>query len=241
MEMTSNQPMASLDQWTLPMEKTVTKVFLSDDDRWHALVEHDPQAYGEFVYGVLTTGVYCRPACASRLPNRENVRFFETGIEAGKAGFRPCKRCKPESTDWKQPQTRAVLKACRMIAEADEPLSLKELAHAAGLSPFHFQRLFKKIVGVTPKQYAMEKRSNRVREHLREDSTVTNAMYHAGFGSSSRFYEMATATLGMKPSIYKNGAQDMRIRFAIAPCFLGLVLVAATAQGICAIDFGDSA
>jgi len=241
MEMTSNQPMASLDQWTLPMEKTVTKVFLSDDDRWHALVEHDPQAYGEFVYGVLTTGVYCRPACASRLPNRENVRFFETGIEAGKAGFRPCKRCKPESTEWRQPQTRAVLKACRVIAEADEPLSLKELAHAVDMSPFHFQRLFKKIVGVTPKQYAMEKRASRVRERLTKGATVTEAMYDAGFGSSSRFYEKVTPTLGMKPSVYKNGAQDVPIRFAIVPCFLGLALVAATGQGICAIDFGDTA
>jgi AraC family transcriptional regulator of adaptative response/methylated-DNA-[protein]-cysteine methyltransferase len=127
-----------------------------------------------------------------------------------------------------------------MIAEADTPPSLSELAHVAGLSLFHFQRLFKKIVGVTPKQYAMEKRSNRIREHLRKGSTITEAMYDAGFASSSRFYEKATATLGMKPSIYKNGAQDIRIRFAIVPCFLGLVLVAATAQGICAIDFGDT-
>jgi AraC family transcriptional regulator of adaptative response/methylated-DNA-[protein]-cysteine methyltransferase len=241
MEMTSNQLMASPDQWTLPMEKTGTKVFLSDDDRWHALVEHDSQAYGEFVYGVLTTGVYCRPACASRLPNRENVRFFETSIEAEKAGFRPCKRCKPESAEWRQPQTRAVLKACRVIAEADEPLSLKELAHAVDMSPFHFQRLFKKIVGVTPKQYAMERRANRLRKHLKEDSTITDAVYDAGFASSSRFYEKAAATLGMKPSVYKNGAQDVRIRFAIVPCFLGLGLVAATGQGICSIDFGDTA
>ena len=241
MEMTSNKSMGLLDEWTLPMGPKDMKVFLSDDERWEALVRRDPQAGGDFVYGVLTTGVYCRPTCASRLPNRENVRFFETCTEAEKAGFRPCKRCKPDAPDWKQPQTRAVLKACRMIAEADAPLSLKELAHAAGLSLFHFQRLFKKIVGVTPKQYAMQERSNRIREHLREDSTVTDAMYHAGFGSSSRFYEKATATLGMKPSAYKNGALDMRIRFAIVPSVLGLVLVAATPQGICAIDLGDTA
>ena len=239
MEMTSNKSMGLLN-WCLSLEPKDTKAFLADDERWEALVRRDPQAGGEFVYGVLTTGVYCRPKCASRLPNRENVRFFKTSKEAEQAGFRPCKRCKPESTDWKQPQTSAVLKACRMIAEADAPLSLKELAHAAGLSLFHFHRLFKKIVGVTPKQYAMEKRASLVREHLQEDATITQTMYQAGFGSSSRFYEKATATLGMKPSTYKNGAQDMRIRFAIVPSWLGLVLIAATAQGICAIDFGNT-
>jgi len=241
MEMTSNKSMGLLDEWTLPMGPKDMKVFLSDDERWEALVRRDPQAGGDFVYGVLTTGVYCRPTCASRLPNRENVRFFETCTEAEKAGFRPCKRCKPDAPDLEQPHTRAVLKACKRIDEADTFPSLKELAHSAGLSPFHFQRLFKKIVGVTPKQYAMQERSNRIREHLREDSTVTDAMYRAGFGSSSRFYEKATATLGMKPSAYKNGALDMRIRFAIVPSVLGLVLVAATPQGICAIDLGDTA
>ena len=217
------------------------EVLLSDHDRWEALTNRDSLTWGEFVYGVLTTGVYCRPHCASRLPNRENVRFFETSIEAEKAGFRPCKRCKPESTDWRQPRTRAVLEACRMIAEADEPLSLKALAQGVGLSPFYFQRLFKRILGVTPKQYIMEKRSNRLRAHLRRGSTITEVIYHAGFASSSRFYEKATTTLGMKPSVYKNGAQGVRIRFAIVPCFLGLVLVASTGQGLCAIDFGDTA
>ena len=240
MGMTTNKSMGLLDEWTSPMEPKDMKVFLSEDERWEALVRRDQQAGGEFVYGVLTTGVYCRPTCASRLPNRENVRFFKTSMEAEQADFRPCKRCKPEAPNWKQPQTSAVLKACRMIAEADAPLSLKELAHAAGLSLFHFHRLFKKIVGVTPKQYAMEKRASLVREHLQEDATITQTMYQAGFGSSSRFYEKATATLGMKPSTYKNGAQDMCIRFAIVPSWLGLVLVAATAQGICAIDFGNT-
>ena len=239
MNMSTNNSLGLIEEG-LPLEKTSMEVLLSDDDRWEALTKRDSLACGEFVYGVLTTGVYCRPACSSRLPNRENVRFFKTSMEAEQAGFRPCKRCKPEAPNWKQPQTGAVLKACKMIAEADTPPSLSELAHVAGLSLFHFQRLFKKIVGVTPKQYAMEKRSNRIREHLRKGSTITEAMYDAGFASSSRFYEKATATLGMKPSIYKNGAQDIRIRFAIVPCFLGLVLVAATAQGICAIDFGDT-
>jgi AraC family transcriptional regulator, regulatory protein of adaptative response / methylated-DNA-[protein]-cysteine methyltransferase len=241
MEMIRNQPMVSLDRWTLPMKKTGTKLFLSDDDRWEALTKRDPRAYGAFVYGVLTTGVYCRPACASRLPNRENVRFFGASGDAEQAGFRPCRRCRPEAPEWEQPHSRAVMEACKRIDEAAEPLSLKELATAAGLSAFHFQRLFKKIVGVTPKQYGMAKRANRVRERLTKGATVTEAMYDAGFGSSSRFYEQATPMLGMKPSIYKNGAQNVLIRFAVVPCFLGLVLVAATEQGLCAIDFGDAA
>jgi AraC family transcriptional regulator of adaptative response/methylated-DNA-[protein]-cysteine methyltransferase len=241
MKMTSNKSMALLDKSFTPMGPKDPKAFLSKEDRWQAVVQRDLKACGEFVYGVLTTGVYCRPDCTSRRPNRENVRFFDTGGEAEKAGFRPCKRCKPDATDWEQPHSSAVLKACRMISEADEPLSLKELAHAVDLSPFHFQRLFKKMIGVTPKQYAMETRASRLRDHLRRGSTITEAMYDAGFGSSSRFYEKATATLGMKPSTYKNGGQDKPIRFAIVPCFLGLVLVAATAQGICAIDFGDTA
>jgi AraC family transcriptional regulator of adaptative response/methylated-DNA-[protein]-cysteine methyltransferase len=230
-----------LDKWSLSMEPEDRKTFLSDDDRWAALVKRDQRAGGKFVYGVLTTGVYCLPACASRLPNRKNVRFFRTSREAEQAGFHPCKRCKPEASKWEKPQIRAVLKACRMMDDADPPPSLSALAQAAGLSAFHFHRVFKKTIGVTPKQYAMERRASRVREHLGKDSNVTEAMYNAGFGASSRFYEKATATLGMKPSVYKNGAQHTRIRFTVIPSFLGLVLIATTPHGICAIDFGASA
>jgi len=224
-----------------PMKPTIMKTLLSDDERWEALRQRDSQASASFVYGVLTTGVYCRPSCGSRLPKRENVRFFENSKDAEQAGFRPCKRCRPEASQWEPPHLRAVLEACKKIDEADAPPSLKELAAAAGLSVFHFQRLFKKVLGITPKQYTMQNRSNRLFEHLRKGSTITGAMYDAGFGSSSRFYEKATPTLGMKPSVYKKGAQDVPIRSAIVPCSLGLVLVAATAQGICAIDFGDTA
>jgi AraC family transcriptional regulator, regulatory protein of adaptative response / methylated-DNA-[protein]-cysteine methyltransferase len=224
----------------LAMGTTDKRVFLADDKRWQALVKRDPQACGEFVYGVLTTGVYCRPACASRLPNRENVRFFGNREEAEQAGFRPCRRCRPDAPGRDEPHIRAVLKACKRMHEDEPPPSLKELARDAGLSPFHFQRLFKKIVGVTPKQYATERRANLLRKHLKKDSTITEAMYGAGFASSSRFYEKASASLGMKPSVYKNGAQDVRIQFAMVPCFLGFVLVAASTQGICAINFGDS-
>lgn len=216
------------------------KTILSEDERWRALKQRDPQAKGKFFYGVLTTGVYCRSGCASRLPKRENVRFFTTWERAEQAGFRACRRCNPKALEGKDPQTQAVLKACRMIEKADCPPGLHELADAVGLSPFHFHRLFKKIVGITPKQYALEKRSKRVREHLQKDMTVTQALYQAGFMASSRFYEKATATLGMQPRAYQKGAPHMRIRFAMVHSPLGPVLVAATGQGICAVEFGHS-
>jgi AraC family transcriptional regulator of adaptative response/methylated-DNA-[protein]-cysteine methyltransferase len=216
------------------------KSFLSDHKRWQALVKRDPEALGAFYYGVLTTGVFCRAGCRTRLPKQENVRFFNTCDQAQKAGFRPCRRCRPDIAVGNQSQVRIVLEACRFIEKAESPPSLGELADAVGLSPFHFHRLFKKIVGITPKQYVLEKRSSRVREHLQKKRTVTEAVYQAGFASSSRFYEKATATLGMQPRAYQNGAPRQLIRFAVTPCRLGLVLVAATDKGICAIEFGRS-
>jgi len=217
------------------------KSFLSDNKRWQALVKRDPEALGAFYYGVLTTGVFCRAGCRSRLPKRENVRFFDTCDQAQKAGFRPCRRCRPDIAVGNQSQVRVVLEACRFIEKAESPPSLGELADAVGLSPFHFHRLFKKIVGITPKQYALEKRSKRVREHLGKNQTVTQALYQAGFMASSRFYEKATATLGMQPRAYQKGAPHMRIQFTMVHSSLGPVLVAATGQGICAIEFGHSA
>ncbi len=211
----------------------------SDEARWQAIVQRDPHANAAFVYGVLSTGVYCRPGCSSRLPKRKNVRFFDTSKQAERAGFRACKRCNPNAAE-RQAHAGAIVQACKSIEESEQPPRLKDLAEAAGLSPFHFQRLFKKMVGVTPKQYAMEKRVKRVRACLQEDSTVTDAVYQAGFASSSRFYHETATTLGMKPTDYKNGARGMLIRYAVVPSYLGWVLVAATDQGICAIHFGDS-
>jgi len=193
------------------------------------------------LYGVATTGIYCRLGCPSRRPNLRNVRYFETPAEAERAGYRSCKRCRPDSKEAPDPRLRVALEACRSIEDAETPPSLGELAAAADLSPFHFQRLFKSIIGVTPKQYAMEKRSSRLRRRLRDGRGITAALYEAGFASSSRFYENAAATLGMRPSEYQKGAPGEPIRFAVVRSYLGPVLVAATGRGICAIEFGPSA
>jgi AraC family transcriptional regulator of adaptative response/methylated-DNA-[protein]-cysteine methyltransferase len=216
-----------------------TRPYATEDSRWQALVERDPDANGHFFYSVQTTGIYCRPGCASRLPRRENVQFFDDAQTAESAGFRPCKRCTPhaESSD---PAVEAVIQACRLIDEAEQPPSLDELANAAGFSKYYFHRLFKRIVGVTPAQYAAEKRSDRLRGELQSTPAVTDAIYNAGFESSSRFYETAVSSLGMKPTEYRDGGPGVSIRYAIRQTYLGLVLIAATERGICRIDFGDA-
>ena len=214
--------------------------YSTEQARWEALVRRDRRADGAYLYGVVTTGVYCRPACSSRRPNRENVRFFDTSEDAEEAGFRPCKRCNPRSPVGKEPHADAIARACDLIDHSEEPPTLAELARAVGLSPSYLHRLFKRMVGVTPKQYAMEKRLGEVRETLQTGVTVTETVYEAGFASSSRFYEDITAKLGMKPSEYRNGGEGVRIHAAVAQSYLGWVLVAATAKGICAIELAGS-
>jgi AraC family transcriptional regulator of adaptative response/methylated-DNA-[protein]-cysteine methyltransferase len=214
-------------------------MYSTDRERWKALVKRDKRADGAYVYGVVTTGIYCRPACSSKLPNRENVRFFDTSQDAERAGFRPCKRCDPGAPGGRTTHHDAVVRACRLIEESEDLPSLTDLANAVGFSPSYFHRLFKKEVGLTPKQYATAVRASRVRASLQTSSNVTEAIYDAGFASSSRFYEQAAGTLGMQPSKYRNGGQDLRIRFAVAQCYLGWVLIAATEEGVCAIDLGD--
>lgn len=218
---------------------TKAQLFSSDRARWQAVIERDAQADGAFVYGVATTGIYCRPACSSRLPNRENVRFFDTSRDAERAGFRPCKRCNPDSAQGQNPHVERVIATCRLIEEADESPLLEDLARAAGLSPSHFHRVFKQIVGVTPKQYFWQTRTDEVRTNLQQDATITEAIYNSGFNSSSQFYDRAADMLGMKPSQFRNGGQGTRIRFAMTESYLGWVLVAATERGICAIDLDD--
>ncbi|WP_129670462.1 bifunctional DNA-binding transcriptional regulator/O6-methylguanine-DNA methyltransferase Ada [Candidatus Chloroploca sp. Khr17] len=205
---------------------------------WHVLVSRAPMNDEVFYYAVRTTGIFCRPGCASRLPRREHVLFFATCAEALLAGFRPCKRCQPD----KAPDlelTAMIVQACRRIDHDEQAPSLATLAAEAGLSPWHFQRVFKRHVGVTPKQYAMLQRSRRLRERLKHDQSVTEAIYDAGFASSSRAYEDAALRFGMSLSRYKDGAVGMIIAYSIAESSLGLVLVATTERGLCAVEFGD--
>ncbi len=222
------------------VRRTGDEAMPAEQARWDAVVERNRLARGAFVYAVTTTGVYCRPGCASRRPRRENVRFFDTREQAERAGYRPCKRCSPDALDAAETHLAAIVQACKTIDESFPAPSLNALAAAAGLSPFYFQRLFKRITGITPKQYALERRQGRVRANLRRDATVTLAAYNAGFASSSRFYDETTDSLGMKPSDYRDGARGVSIRYAIAPSYLGWALVAATARGVCAIHLGDS-
>lgn len=213
--------------------------YTSDEARWAAVRGRDRGADGAFVYGVLTTGVYCRPGCASRAPRRANVRFFGTPDEAEAAGLRPCKRCAPRADRPDQAEAAAIARAVAAIEAADEPPTLRELAAAAGLSPFYFHRRFKAALGVTPAAYARARRSERLREQLAAAPTVSAAIYEAGFGSSGRLYAEAGATLGMTPAAYRAGAPGEQIRYAVAPSALGQVLVAATGRGLCAIELGD--
>ncbi|MBD3880568.1 bifunctional DNA-binding transcriptional regulator/O6-methylguanine-DNA methyltransferase Ada [Phormidium tenue FACHB-886] len=214
--------------------------FSTDVQRWEALAQRAPQADGAFFYAVRTTGIYCRPGCSSRLPNQKNVLFFQTCADAEGAGFRPCKRCQPDAVSPRCQQVEAIVNVCKRIEAAEQPLSLKELAAETGFSQYHFHRLFKEVVGVTPKQYAAAQRAKRVRNQLNPEASITQVIYEAGFGASSSFYEGATDMLGMTPTEYKQGAAGIAIRFAIRQCFLGWVLVAATERGICTIEFGDS-
>jgi len=210
------------------------------DSRWQAVVGRNPQADGVFVYAVKTTGVYCRPSCPSRTAKRENVEYFESNEQAAAAGYRACKRCRPESLSQAQRRQALAIQACRAIEQSDSPLLLTELARQAGLSPHHFHRIFKETMGLTPKDYYKSVRAGRVAASLQAAPSVTEAIYAAGFNSTGRFYEESAALLGMAPSAYRKGAAGEHIRYAVAPCTLGKVLVAATRKGVCAIEFGEA-
>src|SRR5438309_3413614 len=212
---------------------------LDDDACWSAVERRDRAADGTFVYSVRTTGVYCRPSCAARLPRRDNVAFYKTCTDAERAGFRPCKRCRPNASTLAEVHAGAVARACRLIEEAEEAPSLEALARAAGMSRFYFHRVFKTVTGVTPKAYAAGHRGKRVREELSSGESVTEAIYGAGFNSNGRFYAAAPGLLGMTPTQFRAGGTGNVIRFAVGECSLGAILVAATDKGVCAIEFGD--
>lgn len=219
--------------------EAVSAEFATNEARWAAVVARDPAADGVFYYSVRSTGVYCRPSCASRPARRENVEFHADRVAAEAAGFRACKRCKPDAAPLAERQASAVAKACRLIEEAEELPSLDTLASAAGLSRFHFHRVFRAVTGVTPKAYATAQRNRRVQAELKRSDSVTSAIYDAGFNSSARFYATATNVLGMNPSEFRAGAPGTEIRFAVAQCSLGSILVAASGKGVCAILLGD--
>ena len=214
--------------------------FPTDDERWAAVADRDARAEGEFFYSVSTTGIYCRPGCPSRRPRREHVRFHASCEEAENAGFRACRRCRPNEPSTAERHAEAVAAACRLIDAAEEMPALADLAAAAGMSRFHFHRIFKAATGCTPRAYAAARRANRMREALRGGGgTVTDAVYDAGFNSNGRFYAASSEILGMPPASFRRGGAGETVRFAVGDCSLGAVLVAATAEGVCAIGLGD--
>jgi len=216
-----------------------TQCAQSLDPRWQAVVSGDASADGTFVYAVKTTGIYCAPSCPSRQPNPENIFYFDNAEAAEQAGFRPCKRCRQGLVSLAQFHAQRVEKACRLLEESNEMLTLNQLAADVGISPYHFHRLFKALTGVTPKKYQQAQRARRVRETLPDSATVTEAIHAAGYPSDGRFYETAGATLGMTPQGFRSGGRDVRVWFAIAESSLGAILVAESQRGICAILLGD--
>jgi AraC family transcriptional regulator of adaptative response/methylated-DNA-[protein]-cysteine methyltransferase len=204
-----------------------------------ALAIRDPQQDGRFFYSVKTTGVYCRPSCAARAARPENVAFHLTAADAERAGFRPCKRCKPDQPSPAKQQAARMAELCRFIENASEIPSLDELAQRAGMSLHHLHRVFKDVTGVTPKAYAAAHRARRVRHELDRSDTVTDAIYGAGYGSNGRFYAESNHVLGMTPTEYRAGGADTEIRFAVGECSLGSILVAQSPRGVCAILMGD--
>lgn len=209
-------------------------------DRWQSIVKRDKQADGTFFYGVKTTRVYCRPSCAARLPKPENVDFFDTGESALEAGFRPCKRCRPDSSNLKSEKETLVESICKYIQTCTHTPSLDELSDEFGKSTYHLQRTFKTVVGISPREYAETLRITRLKKELRNTNTITTAIYNAGYESPSAVYEGTSSALGMTPSAYKAGGQAMTIDYVVAKCQLGWLLVAATAKGVCLVALADS-
>lgn len=202
------------------------------------VLARDARADGDFVYAVKSTGVFCRPTCPSRRPKRENTEFFDSPNQAQQAGYRACRRCSPLE---RNPQMRKVEAACRYIDEhLDITLSLTAISRHVAISPFHFQRMFKRALGISPREYQQAKRAGKFRQALRGDASVTEAIYEAGFSSSSRAYESIPAQLGMTPSAYRRGGEGVEINYTVVSTGLGKLLVATTERGVCSVRFGEN-
>ncbi len=211
------------------------------DPRWQSVLARDAAADGRFVYAVRTTGVYCRPSCPSRRARAENVRFYASGAEAEAAGFRPCRRCHPQGQSTAEANAALVAEACRLIEMSETPPALETLAARIGMSAHHFHRQFKAVTGLTPREWGAAHRARRLRAGLDDgQGSVTQAIYEAGYNSNSRFYERSDEVLGMTPTEYRQGGRDAEIRFALAQCSLGAILVAESARGICMIALDDA-
>ena len=219
----------------LALVKTDTTIL--EDEAWDAFHSRDKARRDLYVMGVKTTGIYCRPGCPARMPNRENVRFFASPEDARAAGFRACKRCRPD--EYGSAYRDAIQRVCRAIDEAEESPKLEEMAALADLSPFHFHRVFKAETGVTPAAYAAAVKDRRAKAALANGASVTEAVFDAGYGAASRFYAKSKARFGMAPAKWKNRGAGEHIRVAVAPCSLGHVLVATTDKGVCAVELGD--
>jgi len=209
-------------------------------EKWKAVVERDETRDGLFVFAVRSTGIYCKPSCPARHPNTEQVVFFSEPDEAERSGFRACKRCHPREAR-SSARAELIQRTCRYIeANLDEKLTLENLSRQAGLSPFHFQRTFKRILGISPRQYVEARRLERVKRSLTNGETVTNSLYNAGFTSKSRLYEKTPPQFGVSPGIFRRGGEGLRIHYVIVDSRIGRVLLAATERGACAVCMGAS-
>jgi AraC family transcriptional regulator of adaptative response/methylated-DNA-[protein]-cysteine methyltransferase len=213
---------------------------MRDDEYWQAVLRRDRLCDGQFVYAVRSTGVYCRPSCPARRPRQEQVVFFASPAAAAEAGFRACRRCQPDQPAPDEPNLATVQQICRYLEQPHEHApTLAELSQQFHLSPYHLQRTFKRIVGVSPRQYAAARRLERFKNGLKDGQAVTDALFDAGYQSASSAYGPARRQLGMPPAVYQSGGQDIAISFTLAPSALGWLLLAATDKGVCAIKFGD--
>lgn len=215
--------------------------YSTEDERWRAVRDRDSAADGYFVFVVRTTGLYSRPSCVARSARRENVVYFATIEQARAAGYRPCRRCRPDEPDLSRQYAAAVTRACRIVEESAHPLNLDDIARKVGFSRFHFHRVFKAYTGITPHAYLAARRAHKVRRELARTARVSDAIYSSGFSSNGHFYAASTEILGMTPTEFRSGGEGVTIRYATEKCSLGSTLVAASSRGTCAVLIGDDA